>query len=114
MKINNVELPDIDIMDLEVAEKYETALKNVENMGDRIKGMTVVESIKTQCNAVFDVFNTLFGEGTDKKVFGDRVNLLICLKAFEELVTLMNAGNPEIEKLANKYSPNRAQRRSKK
>ena len=76
--------------------------------------MKVSESIRYQCNAIFDIFNTLFGEGTDKKVFGNKVNLLTCLKAFEELVLQTNTKNNEVEKLYNKYAPNRAQRRTKK
>ena len=114
MKINNVELQDIDILDLEVAEKYEKALEQVEGIAQKIEGMGLVDSIRTQCHAIFDVFNTMFGEGTDKKIFGDKVNLLTCLKAFEELVTQMSAKNSEVERLATKYSPNRATRRNKK
>ena len=76
--------------------------------------MTIAESIRIQCNAIFKIFNNLFGEGTDKKVFGNKVNLLTCLKAFDELVTQVNASNEEIEKIANKYSTNRAARRKKK
>ncbi|KHO39078.1 AP endonuclease [Clostridium tetani] len=114
MKINGVELPDLDILDLEVAEKFEKTLKSVENISEKIKGMTVTESIKTQCNAIFNVFNELFGEGTDKKIFEDKVNLLTCLKAFEELVIQVNETSQEVEKLVKKYSPNRAARRSKK
>ncbi|MEG1256608.1 DUF6673 family protein [Clostridium sp.] len=114
MKINNVELEDIDILDLDVAEKWEKALEHVEGVAKTTEGMKVSEMIKTQCNAIFDVFNTLFGEGTDKKVFGDRVNLMSCLKAFEELVTHVSAKNAEVERMASKYSPNRANRRNKK
>ncbi|GAA0774598.1 hypothetical protein GCM10008908_24720 [Clostridium subterminale] len=114
MKINNVELQDIDILDLEVAEKWEDALEHVEGVAKTTEGMKVSETIKTQCNAIFEVFNTLFGEGTDKKVFGDRVNLMMCLKAFEELVTQVKSQSAEVEKIASKYSPNRANRRNKK
>ena len=113
MKINNVELQDIDILDYEVAEKWENALEHVEGVAKSIEGMKVSESIKTQCNAIFEVFNTMFGEGTDKKIFGDRVNLMMCLKALEELVTQVNSQSAEVEKMASKYSPNRANRRKK-
>jgi hypothetical protein len=114
MKINNVELQDIDILDLEVAEKWEKAIKDIQTIGEKTKNMGLADGIRTQCNAIFDVFNVMFGEGTDEKVFGDKVNLLTCLKAFEELVTHMSAQNAEVEKIANKYSPNRANRRNKK
>lgn len=114
MKINNVELQDIDILDLEVAEKWEQALERVEGVAKSIEGMKISEAIRIQCNAIFEVFNTLFGEGTDKKIFGARVNLMMCLKAFEELVTQVNSQSAEVEKMASKYSPNRVQRRNKK
>ena len=114
MLINNVELEDIDILDADVAEKYESAIDSVNEMVEKVVGMKASESIRTQCTTIFDVFNTIFGEGTDKKVFGTKVNLLTCMKSFEELVLLLNVKNKEVEGLLNKYSPNRASRRTKK
>lgn len=114
MLINGVELEDIDIYDLEVAEKYDKALERIKSLEENNKNVSMVEMIKINCNAIFNVFNTMFGEGTDKKVFGDRVNLLICMTAFEELVSQMNDKKAEMEKITNKYSPNRANRRTKK
>lgn len=113
MIINGVELEDLDIYDVEVAERYDKALEGLKGIEENKSG-SMADIIKSQCTAIFDVFNTMFGEGTDKKVFGDRVNLRICLKAFEELVLQVNEQKSEIEKLTNKYSPNRAQRRAKK
>ncbi|WP_373899279.1 DUF6673 family protein [Haloimpatiens sp. FM7315] len=114
MKINGVELEDLDLLDLEVAERFEKGLKKIEDISSKVQGMSATESIKTQCNAVFSIFNDLFGEGTDKKVFGNKVNLLTCLKAFAELVDYSKKPNEEIIKLTQKYSPNRATRRKKK
>ena len=114
MKINNVELEDIDILEADVAEKYENALEVVVGIDKKVEGMKPSQSIRTQCNTIFEFFNTLFGEGTDKEMFGEKVNLLTCMKAFEELVTSVNEQQSEVEKLANKYSPNRAQKRAKK
>ncbi|BDR67202.1 hypothetical protein K144312032_14300 [Clostridium tetani] len=114
MKVNGVELPDLDILDLEVAEKFEKTIKGVEGISEKVKDMTIAESIKTQCFAIFKVFNDLFGEGTDKKIFGNKVNLLTCLQAFDELITQTNTSRAEVEKITNKYSPNRAARRKKK
>ena len=115
MIINGVELEDIDIYDLEVAEKYDKVLENLKEVEQNNNtSMNMVDIIKTECNAIFNVFNTMFGEGTDKKVFGDRVNLLICMTAFEELVSQMNDKKAEMETITNKYSPNRANRRTKK
>lgn len=113
MLINNVELEDLDILEADIAEKYEKALEKVVEVAKSTEGLKTSLAIRKQCNAVFECFNTIFGEGTDKKVFGDKVNLLICLKAFEELVAKSNEQNGELEKLLNKYSPNRAKRRAK-
>ncbi|MBN3409941.1 AP endonuclease [Clostridium botulinum] len=114
MKINGVELKDLDILDLEVAEKYEKAIKGIDGIAEKVQGMTIAESVRTQCNAIFKIFNDLFGEGTDKKIFGNKVNLLTCLQAFDELITQTNTSRAEVQKIANKYSPNRAARRKKK
>ncbi|MDC4242507.1 AP endonuclease [Clostridium tertium] len=113
MIINGVELEDIDIYDLEVAEKYEKALAKVRDLSTKDNSKSLSEGIKFQCNLIFDFFNTVFGEDTDKKIFGNRVNLMTCMKAFEEIVLKMNEQKKEIKKLSDKYSPNRAARRNK-
>lgn len=114
MIINGVELEDIDFYDLEVAEKYDKVMEDLKAIEDNEGNASMTEVVKTQCETIFNAFNTMFGEGTDKKVFGDRVNLRICLKAFSELVDYAREQRAEIDKIANKYSPNRAQRRAKK
>ena len=103
MIINGVELEDLDIYDLEVAKKFDEVLNNLQLVKEEVRGMNNVEG-----------FNTMFGEGTDKKVFGNKVNLMICIKALEEFILKMNEQKKELDRLMNKYSPNRATRRSKK
>lgn len=114
MIVNGVELENLDIFDVEVAEKYESELKKVQEKSSETNGKSLSEGIKIQCNCIFDFFNRMFGEGTDKKVFGDKVNLLTCIKAFEEVISQVNEQKKELDKISNKYSPNRAIRRSKK
>ena len=110
MKINNVEIENIDIFDVEVCEKYEEALKKVENKDySNCKGVT--EIVKAQCEAVFEFLDTLFGEGTHKKVFGNKTNLKICFAAFDEVIQNVNEQSKELEKITNKYSPKRARRK---
>ena len=119
MLINNVELEDMDIYDLETSEKYEAAIAEFQRVTGELKtttnedGKALSSVIRIQCKAVFDCFNTIFGEGTDKEVFGNKTNLMVCLKAFEELAVCANKQKDEMEKMANKYSPNRAQKRAK-
>ena len=59
MKINNVELKDIDIYDLEVAETWEKIKNEAVSLEDEVKGLSAVESIRFQCNFVFDSLNKL-------------------------------------------------------
>ena len=115
MIINKVEIGNLDIYDADVVENYENALEEVARKTKEAEKVTKAsESIRQQCNIIFDCFNSLFGADTDVKVFGGKTNLLICLKAFEELITQVNEQRGEIEQMLNKYSHNRATRRSKK
>lgn len=113
MIINNVELEDLEIFDADVAEKYEKALETVVEKTKKLDGLKTSAVIRKQCEYVFELFNTMFGEGTDVKVFGGKCNLMVCMKAFEELVNYCNEQKQEVEKMAAKYSPNRIQRRKK-
>ena len=112
LKINGVEL-EFDLLDADTAEKYDEALSEVSGIEDKVTGMSTGESIRYQCNTIFDVFNTIFGEGTDKMIFGEKVHLGKCLDAFETLITEANKQAEDTSKKYSKYSPNRAQRRGK-
>lgn len=114
MIINGVELDDIDIYDFEVAEKYENAIEKLKTVEDDVVGKKNSEAIRIMCNKIFDVFNDLFGVGTDEKIFGEKVNLLICIRAIEELKEQVDAKGAEAEKLINKYSPNRTKKPANK
>lgn len=91
MFINNVELQNIDVADVFVMERYEAALdkvsKKANEISDNRAGKRRSELIRLQCEAVFEFFEEVFGEGTAKKVFGESVNLTICLDAFDSVVT---------------------------
>ena len=112
LKINGVEL-EFDLLDADTAEKYDECMKDMQGIKDKVANMSVGESIRYQCTAVFNVFNDIFGEGTDKKIFGDKVHLGKCLDAFEILVTEANRQAEDTSKKYSKYSPNRATRRGK-
>lgn len=110
MVINGVELQDLDIFDADVAEKYEAALQEVSKSSNTNSNITGSEVIRNQCYVIFKCFNTLFGEGTDKKIFGDKVNILTTLKAFEELIDQTNEQASELKKMQSKYSKDRIKR----
>ena len=115
MIINKVEIGNLDLYDADAMEKYENALAEVAKKNNEAEKVAKTsEKIRQQCNIIFDFFNSLFGTDTDVKIFGGKTNLLLCLKALEELINQVNEQKGELDKIFNKYSPNRASRRSKK
>lgn len=114
MLINKVELPDIDVSDALVMENYEAAHDKVaEKMNNLdVNGKRRSELIRIQCEAVFEFFEDVFGEGTAKKVFGESVNLTTCLNAYEAVVYGVNTLDKKAaEKIKSKFG-NRQQRRN--
>lgn len=114
MLINNVELPDIDVSDALVMEHYEAAHEKVVNKMNNltVEGKRRSELIRIQCEAVFEFFEDVFGDGTAKKVFGDSVNLVTCINAYEAVVVAVNKLDNKIaEQFKSKFG-NRQQRRS--
>lgn len=114
MIINKVEIGNLDLYDADAMEKYENALAEVAKKNNEAEKIAKTsEKIRQQCNIIFDFFNSLFGADTDVKIFGGKTNLLVCLKAFEELITQVNEQRGELQSMLNKYSPNRAATRVK-
>ena len=114
LKINNVEL-ELDLMDADMAEKYEKAYRNMQRDVENIpKNLSLAESIRKQCKLIFNFFDEVFGEGTSKKIFGNKTNLRECIKAVKTLIDHVNKDVEESNKIINKYSPNRVARRDSK
>lgn len=117
IKLNGVEF-DLDLMDLDTAEKIERETKKVSIEAEKARGKSRSESIKIQCYAIFNCIDNIFGKESHKKIFRDKVNLRDCLRVFEQLILEMqkqdNEDSKEFSQIASKYSPNRAQRRVNK
>ncbi len=115
-KILNTEL-EIDFYDADMMEKIEESFANTQKNIEKYKKSQDLKSseiIRKTCKIIFEFFNTIFGEGTDKKIFGNRTNLRICMQAFDEFVKIKKQQDEELEEISKKYSPNRATRRTKK
>lgn len=95
MIIRGIELQDIDTMDIEDMARYERALNLVTAECSQIEGLTQTEVIKKSCNAVFGAFDICFGDGTARKLFGERTNLIECLQAFDEFISAVNKTTSE-------------------
>ena len=102
MKINNVEIEDLDLMDADVAEKFEKATNDLQEK-EKLQDFTskgLAEIIRIQCTLIFDFFNDVWGKGTDKKIFGNKTNYRICEKAFKDVVEYAMKQKNEVLKVA--------------
>lgn len=119
MKIRDVKL-EFDFNDADDMERLENAIEKTQTALENIsvEDKKASEVIRETCKNIFDCFNEIFGEGTDKKIFGNKTNFNVCKEAFEDLVNgrieQENQFTQEMNNIEKKYSPNRAARRAKK
>lgn len=119
MKILNTEI-EFNFYDADDMERLEKAIDETTEELNNIKteNRRISEIIRESCKVVFNCFNKSFGEGTDKKVFGSKMNYNTCIEAFQDLCNERekqdNTFEEKIRKIENKYSPNRAIRRAKR
>lgn len=108
---------DFDIFDAEDAEIYEEAAKRAKEEAVKKPGESLADCIRRQCGAVFNFFDTLFGPGFHRDLFGERTNLVECLEAFREFIGLVNDQRSALDTMiaevkAEGAAPNRAMRRA--
>lgn len=111
---------DFDIFDAETADAYEVAVKNARATAAAAKkpGETLGDAIRRQCNAVFNFFDDLFGDGFHKDLFGGKTNLMECISTFQEFIKAVDAQKGALDALMDEVAadsaaaPNRAARRA--
>lgn len=115
IKINNVEL-EFDWLDLDIFDRYTNAHEVLmDNLKASQKETDLRIMLRNQCEDIFDFFNEVFGEGTDKKIFGNKINWRECFNAFETFVVDFNKMQENdiknVTTKMNKLVGNRATRR---
>jgi len=110
----------IDMHDADQMERYEKAF---EKMGEAEKAIPKdgkqSEILRKFCTLFRDLFNDLFGPGTDEKLFGSTNNARIAIEIYDDFLSFVDAQRTNagistaatIQKYAQ-YSSNRAQRRA--
>lgn len=119
MIINGVQLPDPDTADVLFMEKLEREQDAVTNWDENPEIKTRAQKIRAQCTAIFNFFDNMFGDGTAKKVFGEKVNLITCVDAYDEVLTEINRVDAELAaklraKYVSKYLPNKGKKHKNK
>lgn len=113
---NGVELT-LDIQDVDTIERYEAAFDALSEEEKQIPkdGRKSIQ-IRAYCRMFRNLFNALFGEGTDTKMFGEKDNareMTECYENFLQFVVNQHAALAETQsRILTRYSPNRAQRRA--
>ncbi len=111
MKINGVEL-EIDFTDADLLEKIEKGSKEVFDKAEELKTkeLTPAEGIRQECKVIKDFLDYVLGEGTSKKLFGDKDSLNQCLNAYEDIINARETQYNEFQAKVSKYSPDRIKR----
>lgn len=112
--IHGVEL-EYNALDADTAERTEQAVKTVQERISELQqnpSTSFATEIRKACHTIFECFNTIFGNGTDKKLFGEKCDLGDCMEAFAELYKQTSeSGIQRVQTIVNKYTPNRDTRR---
>lgn len=96
-----------NFMDADFMEPFEAATKNLGKRAEACRSKkyeNYAESMREQCAAVDDYFDEIFGGGTAETVFkGKEHNLMVHLKAVEELTNWANGEKKKLNDFTNKY-----------
>lgn len=109
---------DFDIFDADTADLYEEAVKATRAEATKKAGESLGDAIRRQCNAVFTFFDTLFGEGFYRELFGSRTNLIECIGTFRDFIKAVDDQKAEFDAMMKEVeadtaaAPNRAARRA--
>lgn len=109
MTINGVEL-NIDFTDADILERIENGSKEIYNKAEELKNvgnLTPAEGIRQECKILKDFLDYVLGDGTSKKLFGDKNSLNECLKAYEDIVKARDMQLKDFTERVSKYSPDR-------
>ena len=102
---NNEEL-EADFSDLETVENYEKALISLAEL-DGKKFSRWSDAIRCECERVNQAFDMIFGEGSAKKLFKDKMNREVAYQALSNLIDYAEKSrifaDEEIRKYASKY-----------
>ena len=104
MKINGVELDFTlyDAANVKMRQRYFEELNKMRTVSQEIpEGATEKELTEYLCNRIKKMFDSVFEEGTGEKVCGINSDLLVCMNAYDQLVSEQIRQNKEYESIMN-------------
>lgn len=113
IKVLDTEL-EFDIMDADMAQRFETEIDRIKHMENQA-GKTLAETIRLNCQVVYDAFDHIFGVGTSDQLFGGVYNYGTAFQAMSQLTEEIKKQQQTALKDIRFYTTgNRVQRRAKK
>lgn len=101
---------ELNMMDSDDAKRVHEAMLAFASRWEKI-GQTEQayhEMLLSLCLATREMFNDIFGSGTDQKLFGNRNNLELCAQAFGQLAEEITKKQPKrAREIFAKYLPAR-------
>ncbi|MEG0509337.1 MAG: DUF6673 family protein [Eubacterium sp.] len=98
LKINDVDL-NFDLMDAEIAEAAENALKLfAEKHGQIKRTKSLATEIRKECDMVYEFFDNIFGVGAADQVFKGEKHYTKCCNAFAQVVKEIKIHNENLER----------------
>jgi len=114
--INGVEV-EYDTFDLENMETLETAVKrakiDVEDIQARRTGDNDMALLREQANVFLDFFDDVLGEGSARKIFGERINILSIVNGYRDFTAAVAEQQTKLAQITT-TPMNREQRRARR
>ncbi len=106
---NNCEF-EFDPMDYDDAARYESAVAVYRDSTNSMdEHVSLSENIERGCGFYKTFFDSMFGEGTYNRLFGEKKNIRMCEDAFMSLITYVKKSGDEMFdrriKFMDKYVP---------
>lgn len=99
---------ELDLLEYRDAKRVEDAMAAFYQRVGKLEQASLSGQVLDYCTATMEVFNDIFGSGTDRKLFGDRTNLGLCAQAFGQLAEEITQKQPKkAQELFGKYLPAR-------
>lgn len=116
--INGVEV-EYDTFDLDNIEKLDEAVQNILETVDGLRermagGENAAALLREQANAFLDFFDDVLGDGSARKIFGDRVNILKIANGYREFTDAVAEEQKKLAQTAGQPRLNRDQRRARR
>lgn len=115
MKLGNIEV-DFSFTNTNNLRKLQVAYEKIleRDRNNKKKELNFIERIDEECNIAREFFNEVFGEGIDKKIFGQENDYEIIMDTLENVMQEYELQQNRLNEKYSKYSPNRVQKRSRK